>query len=98
MIDDAGTDTSTEPFFLGVQQHLDPEHPLLVLSGKIDCKGIDLALAPYYARSGTGRPPKPTRLRSPFCGEFHVVQVPETAGTGRNGEGRDAHPGAAPKR
>ena len=45
-----------------VQQHLDPEHPLLVLSGKIDWKGIDLALAPYYARSGTGRPPKPTRL------------------------------------
>ena len=36
-----------------VQQHLDPEHPLLVLSGKIDWKWIDLALAPYYARSGT---------------------------------------------
>ena len=33
-----------------------------MLSGKIDWKGIDLALAPYYARSGTGRPPKPTRL------------------------------------
>ena len=45
-----------------VQQHLDPEHPLLVLSGKIDWKGIDSVLAPYYARSGTGRPPKPTRL------------------------------------
>ena len=45
-----------------VQQHLDPEHPLLVLSGKIDWKGIDSVLAPYYARSSTGRPPKPTRL------------------------------------
>ena len=27
-----------------VQQHLAPEHPLLVLSGKIDWKGIDLGL------------------------------------------------------
>ena len=45
-----------------VQRHLDPEHPLLVLSGKIDSKGIDSVLSPYYAHSGTGRPPKPTQL------------------------------------
>ena len=45
-----------------VQQHLDPEHPLMVLSGKIDWTGIDAALAPYSARSGTGHPPKPTRM------------------------------------
>ena len=35
--------------------------------------------------------------RGPFCGELHVVQVPETSGSGRNGEGRDARPGPAPE-
>ena len=55
-----------------VQQHLDPEHPLLVLSGKIDWKGIDLALAPYYARSGTGRPGK----IDPADGRPHDPETP----------------------
>ena len=45
-----------------VEQHLDPEHPLLVLSGKIGWKWIDLLLAPYYANSGTGCSLKPTCL------------------------------------
>lgn len=44
-----------------VQRHIDPEHPLMKLSGKIDWTGIDAALAPYYSRK-TGRPAKPTRL------------------------------------
>ena len=55
-----------------VQQHLDPEHPLLVLSGKIDWKGIDSAVAPYYARSGTGRPPQ----ADPADGRPHDPETP----------------------
>ncbi|MHB1285588.1 MAG: transposase [Leptospirales bacterium] len=59
-----GQEPRREPslFSWVVQRHIDPEHPLMLLAGKIDWKGIDAALAPYYARSGTGRPPKPTRL------------------------------------
>lgn len=44
-----------------VQRHIDPEHPLMLLAGKIDWRGIDAALSPYYSRK-TGRPAKPTRL------------------------------------
>ena len=42
-------------------RHVDPEHPLMKLSEKIDWAAIDQVLAPYYS-PGKGRPAKPTRL------------------------------------
>lgn len=42
-------------------RHVDANHPLMVLAGKIDWKAIERGLAPYYA-PGKGRPAKPTRL------------------------------------
>ena len=42
-------------------RHVNPEHPLMKLSEKIDWAAIDGVLAPYYS-PGKGRPAKPTRL------------------------------------